>query len=276
VTFYEIITAAIKDFEANGFDSQQRLEYWTAEIRKSCGRAMISPEQLQALLNHEMQSIYVKQIEKGGALKLHSGVSRFTIDKLKPKLHRELYRRIMASANLIKLNREASIQRTLQRFSGWATSIPAGGSKAVDKPEVKANLRKALAQLPFEERRVIIDQGHKFVAELNNIIATDGGAIAMKWHSHFRQPGYNYRPDHKERDSLIYLIRDSWAREQGLVKPGKAAGYSDQITKPAEEPFCRCFATYIYNPASLPDDMLTVKGKKSLAAAKAKLKAIMA
>ena len=273
--FYEIITAAIKDFEANGFDSQQRLEYWTNEIRKSCGRAMITTEQLQALLNSEMHGIYTKQIEKGGALKLHSGISRFTIDKLKPKLHRELDRRIMASANLIKLNREASIQRTLQRFSGWATSIPAGGSKAVDKPEVKANLRKALAQLPFEERRVIIDQGHKFVAELNNIIATDGGAIAMKWHSHFRQPGYNYRPDHKERDSLIYLIRDSWAREQGLVKPGKA-GYSDQITKPAEEPFCRCFATYIYNPASLPDDMLTVKGKKSLAAAKAKLKAIMA
>jgi len=48
-----------------------------------------------------------------------------------------------------------------------------------------------------------------------------------------------------------------------LMKVGPA-GYTDQITQPGEEPFCRCSYVYVYNLASVPDYMLTVLGIKSL------------
>jgi hypothetical protein len=51
------------------------------------------------------------------------------------------------------------------------------------------------------------------------------------------------------------------------MKPGPD-GYTDQITQPAEEVNCRCYYEYIYNLADLPDEMLTEKGRKDLAALK--------
>lgn len=167
-------------------------------------------------------------------------MQRFTIDKVKHKLRAELDRRIVTSANLIKLNRAQAIEKTLQRFEGWATSIPIGGTKIAEKRTIKGNVATSLKQLPFEERRVIIDQGHKFVSNLNEILAHDGGAIAAVWHSHWRQKNYNYREDHKERDELIYAVRDSWAIKQGLMNKGPN-GYTDDITKPGEEVFAGVF-----------------------------------
>jgi len=121
--------------------------------------------------------------------------------------------------------------------------------------------------LPYSERFVLIDQGHKLVASINDIIAADGGAIAGQWSSRWRQPGYNYREEHKERDGQFFLIRDSWAHRAGLVKKGKA-GYVDESTAPGQEPACRCSYKYVYNIRDLPDDMLTAKGKAWLANAR--------
>ena len=61
----------------------------------------------------------------------------------------------------------------------------------------------------------------------------------------------------------MYLIRGSWAQEKGLVKPGPV-GYTDQITAPGEEVFCRCSLVYIYSIRALPDDMLTAAGRAAL------------
>lgn len=263
MNFQQTITAAISDIEAHGFDSQARIDSWMSAIDRAAREAMMPEDQVQDLLNRTIRGIYSRMVERGGALSLHKGISAFKLEQVKPQLRAELDRRLMASANLIKLNREQMIAKTRQRFVGWATSIPAGGSNAVDKKDVKEDLRKALKQLPYEERRVLIDQGHKFTAALNNIIAVDGGAIAVEWHSHYRQPGYNFRPDHKERDGKIYLLRDNWAQEKGLVKVGKA-GYYDSITAVGEEVFCRCGAVYIYSLRSLPEDMLTAKGREAL------------
>lgn len=263
MNFQETITAAIKDIEAHGYDSQARVDGWMDAIDRAAREAMMPEADIQGLLNRTIRGIYGRMVERGGALSLHKGLSAFKLEMVKPSLRAELDRRIMASASLIKLNREQMIAKTRQRFTGWATSVPAGGSRAVDRAEVKEDLRKALKQLPYEERRVLIDQGHKFTAALNNIIAVDGGAIAIRWHSHFRQPGYNYRPDHKERDGKIYLIRGNWAQEKGLCKV-RSAGYYDSVTAVAEEIFCRCGAVYIYSIRSLPDDMLTAKGREAL------------
>lgn len=262
-SFYQVITAAIADLSAHGYDSQDRVDMWALRIKEAARSAMTPAPTLRKALDRTFNSIYGNMIERGNILERHRGIPRFTLQKLKPKLRAELDRRIMASTNLITLNREASIEKTMQRFRGWATSVPVGGSRAVEKPEVKANLRKALTGLPFEERRVIIDQSHKFNNALSNILAVDGGAIALVWHSRWRQPGYDYREDHKERDRHVYLIRGSWAQSKGFVKPGPD-GYSDQITQPAEEPFCRCTASYEYALRDLPSNMLTKKGAEQL------------
>ena len=265
MNFYETITAAVADIEAHGYDSQARIDDWVRKI-EIAGRASLLPEStMREALNRTMQRVYTRLVERGHILAQHKGVEFFKLDRVKPKLRAELDRRIMASAQLIRLNREEAIAKTLQRFSGWSTSIPAGGSGAIDKPEVKADLKKALKSLPFQERRVLIDQGHKFTAALNHIVAVGSGAIAAQWSSHWRQPGYDYREDHKERDGKIFLIRGNWAQDAGLCKPGPD-GYADQITAPGEEVFCRCANVFIYSPAGLPPEMLTALGRDKLAA----------
>jgi hypothetical protein len=267
--FYTLINEAIADIEAHGYDSQQRVDGWMQRIEAAARAAMLPESSVQNALANALTGIWRRQVERGIVLKNHPGISRFSLEHIKPMLRADLDRRIMASAQLIRLNRQQSIAKTLQRFSGWATSIPAGGSNAVDKPEVKEDLKKALRSLPYEERRVAIDQGHKLVATINDVLAVDGGAIAAEWHSNFRQPGYDARPDHKERDGGVYLIRGNWASAQGLVKPGPA-GWSDAITQPAEEPFCRCQYHYVYSLRRLPEDMLTAKGRASLQAGTAR------
>jgi hypothetical protein len=262
VNFYETITAAVRDITDNGYDPL-RVDQWMLLIRQAAERSLTPRAVMERTLRASLGTVYMRYVEKGAILKVNPGVSRFTLDQIKPKLRAELDRRIMASAQLIRLNREAAIQKTLQRFSGWSTSIPQGGSGVVDKNETKGDIKKSLKQLPFEERRVIIDQGHKLVASISEILATDSGAIAAEWHSHWRQKGYNYREDHRERDRKVYTIRGNWAAKSGMMKCGPA-GYTDDITQPGEEVFCRCWYRYIYSPRYLPDDMLTDKGKAKL------------
>jgi hypothetical protein len=273
--FYTVVSEAIRHFEEHGFQSADDLQIWIERIRKAAIDSLTPERVLNETLSRTLGGIYKKLIDDGQILKTHRGAGKFTIERLKPKLRTELDRRLMVSRNLIKLNREQSIEKTIQRFAGWASSVPAGGSRAVDVKDTKDNIRKALTSLPFEERRVAIDQSHKFAAALNEIVAVDGGAIAMRWNSRWRSPGYQYREDHKERDQKIYLLRSSWAKEKGLVKPGPA-GYYDDITKVGEEVYCSCFATWLYHLRDLPDDMLTQKGKDELAAARAKIAAMRA
>lgn len=266
-TFYDTITAAVNDLAQNGYQNAAHIEMWMDRIRRAAQESMTPEYIVQKSLNDTMRGVYQRMIEREQVLKLHPGVSRFTLDKIKPRLRAELDRRIQASAGLIKLNRTQAIEKTLQRFAGWSTSIPPGGSEVVDKVDVKTDIRKALAQLPFEERRVAIDQGHKFVSELSDIIATDGGAIAAIWHQHHTTYP---RKEHTDREGHIFLIRDSWAHAKGLAKPG-TYGYTDQIERPAEWVFCRCSYEYRYGLRDLPPDMLTVKGRDELARVRAEI-----
>lgn len=262
-TFQEVLTEAVNDLAEHGFDNVERIAVWQERLRRAAEQYSGVPSAAESMVSQSLAAMYKKMIEHGGILKYHPEVARFTLQKLAPHLRLELDRRILASADLIKLNRTESINKTLRRFSGWATSIPAGGSDVVDKRDVKNNVFRALKQLPYEERRVAIDQGHKLRASLSDIVAMDNNAIAVEWHSHYRQAGYNYREDHKERDKHVYAIRGNWAIDRGLMKAGPN-GYYDEITAVGEEVFCRCYAVYKYNLRQLPDEMLTQKGKLAL------------
>ncbi len=264
MTFYETLTAAINDFIKYGFDSPDRLEYWSKKLRNTLVNSLIDENSLKNAVEKALNTAYHRLVTKGKLVNKY--VDRFTIDRLKPKMQEELQRRIMVSARLIELNRNETVNTVLKRFSGWASSIPEGGSKAVDKLEEKKAIRKSIVKIPYEQRRVIIDQTHKLIANINDIVAIDKGAIAAEWNSHWRESGYDYREDHKERSDKIYLVRGSWAVDKGYVKP--ADGYTDEITSPGEEVYCRCFYRYIYTLQKLPEEMLTTKGKTAIQSGK--------
>ncbi|EPF7428286.1 hypothetical protein [Klebsiella pneumoniae] len=273
-TFTRTVREAVKFFLRNGYTSRQEMEQWQAIIRQAAESE--TDDDYMSMVSDRLRKTYDLQVSKAGALERHKGLSRFTLNYMEPKLRSELDRRILASADLIKLNRTAAINKTVQRFSGWATSIPVqdyvgGGLSPSSRSGVNYNcdhIQKSAQQVDYEARRVMIDQSHKLIANIDNIIATSNNAIAAEWHSHWRQAGYDYREDHKERDKLVYLIRGNWAQKNGYVKAGPS-GYLDEITQPGEEVFCRCYVTYLYNLRSIPEGMLTQKGRKFLESMKA-------
>lgn len=265
MTFFEVLTAAINDLIEYGFDSQHRVESWVEKIRRAAENALIPQAQMQCEMEKALNGAFTRMVTKGGLV--NKDVSKYDIDQLKPKLRAELDRRIMASANLIKYNREECISNTLRRFEGWATSIPKGGSNVVDRVKEKQDIKKSLSKMPFMQRRVIVDQTHKLVSNINDIVAVSNGAIAAKWHSHWRQENYNYRKDHKERDEKIYVIRGNWASEKGYIKA--INGYTDEITTPGEEVYCRCNYVYLYNLRQVKE-LLTKKGETALQSAQVK------
>lgn len=257
-TLYEVLTDAVNYYVDNGWDSEESLLGWCKKLRIASSREAPSDD----VARKHLTAIYSRLVVHGGALRAQpaDGPKKVTLDKLKPEFRQELNRRIFASANLIKLNRDQAIERTVQRFQGWVTSIPPDGVSDIDKNAQKSALRKSISDMDFISRRVAIDQGHKLASNVKYLLSVQGGAIALKWHSNWRRPGYDYREDHKERDECIYLLRDSWALEQGLIKP--VHGYYDEITAAGEEVFCSCQAFPIYAPQKLPDEFLTEKGKR--------------
>lgn len=261
-SFYQVLNDAIADLMEHGFDSQERLEQWLERIHLAARASLIPEDVLQRELTDALARTYHRSVN--GLIRAHKGIGEFTLQSIKPKLRAELDRRILASASLIKLNREASVQNTLQRFAGWATSIPIGGTEMAQRREVSTQVRRSIAGLPFEERRVVIDQGHKLIAAVNEIVATDGGAIAAIWRHAREGGGYQARPEHESRNTHIFVIRGNWALQAGFMR---LAGrqYTDQIEAPGELIYCRCQYQYLYNLRDLPLEMLTELGRAELA-----------
>ena len=138
--FYTVLSAAVNDFIVYGYDDEQRLKQWVAKLRFAAARSLIPNHKMEQEIARALNKAFDRLVIRGGLV--NKDVSRFTIDKLKPQLRQELQRRIYASTNLIKENREEAINSTLRRFQGWATSIPDGGSKAVDKVAEKTKIKK--------------------------------------------------------------------------------------------------------------------------------------
>lgn len=258
--FYGTLNEAVEYFCANGFGEPETLQHWIERIRIAADRSMLSTRDAQAALDRALRTVFQRTM-RGGYRRAHARA--IDVQQIQPELRRVLRQRIVASADLIRLHREQNIVRILQRFSGWASSIPPGGSRSVEKREVKEGVMKAFRSLSFEERRLSIDQGHKLVAAINRTIGEAGGAIAIRWH-HVHQANYNARPEHVERDGKIYILRESWARDARLVKRGGHPWY-EEIDPVATLPYCRCFAEFLYSLEDLPDEYLTRRGKKEVA-----------
>jgi hypothetical protein len=258
-SFARVLADAVADIAESGYVDAERIEAWASLLRAVAERELHSPERIEERMREAMTAIYDRLVERGKVVDRVPGVSRFTLAMIRPALRAELDRRILASADLIKLNRAESIEKTLQRFRGWSTSIPPGGAGVIDKREVRTRIGKSVAQARFEERRVQIDQGAKLASNISEIVATDNGAIAAEWRSHFRQVGYDYREEHRAIDGHIFVVRGNWAIEKGLMQLS-GRRYIDDIERPAQLPFCRCFYRWITSLRRIPPDMLTEKG----------------
>lgn len=271
MSFYRLITDAVNDIMRNGY-SRKRMDGWLERIGSAAEASLTPISVIERTLHLRLLKVFTRATSDKTLLRVHQGISHYTLQSIKPKLHALLEDRIRASADLIKLHREESVARTLSRFAGWASSVPSTGTDVGKRTKVRQTIRKAISGLPYEERRVIVDQGHKLVAAVNEVVAIDGGAVAMRWHSHWREANYDYRPKHKERDNVIYVVRGNWMLRDGLMK---LAGYlyTDEITQVGEEVFCRCYAEYLYSPRDLPVSMLTEKCKTKLADVRAQIAA---
>jgi hypothetical protein len=266
-TFAEVLQAAVDDFAKRGYQSAEQLASWAEKLRRSAQLDLTPLSVVEENIERLLRRDYAKIVDRAGFLNRNEGPKRFTIDIVKPKLRHQVDKAIMASADLIKRDRDVAIEDTIRRLSGWATSIPPGSRAPIDRVDVKTKIRAPLRQLSFQERRVAIDQSAKLVSSLSRIIAVDGGALAGQWHSHKYQPGYNSRPDHDARHDHIFAVRGNWALEKGFMKPGPD-GYTDEIEEPAQFVFCRCFYVWLFALSDLPPNMITQKGRDEMARVK--------
>ncbi|VFS51427.1 Uncharacterised protein [Budvicia aquatica] len=158
-TFFETLTEAVNYYIDNGWDSEKALLSWSNKLRIASHRETADA----ATTRNHLTAIYKRLVIDGGALKDQpaDGVNAFTLKKMKPDLRKELDRRIFAASELIKLNRTQAIDKTIQRFQGWVSSVPPGGTNAADRVEQKRGIMGALEDQGYIDRRVAIVQGHK-------------------------------------------------------------------------------------------------------------------
>lgn len=203
------------------------------------------------------------------------GVSLFTIDKIRPEFRPELEKRIRESAELIPecstYNRIELIENALLRAykSGWISS-----SSKRETVDSKVYLKAKKILNPFvgkgdEDLNAVAcvncDQSHKLTANIHATIAQQGGALGAIWHSRIypTEEYSDFQDEHQARQNKTFLIRDSWAEKEGLVK-ASVDGYLDEITQPQDCFMCFCSLGYIHSLARLPPEMLTHKGLKRI------------
>lgn len=212
-------------------------------------------------LKAQMDDVFMRWT-KANSRKEMPTIPTWRVSRLKPVLREELDRRIAASASLIKLNRGKMITECIQRFSGWATS-ESDVAKLITPPRAVLTLNKQ--DNDFLIRRVRIDQTQKLRANIAEIAAHEMGAIAFEWEG---QDDHRERMSHRKRNGKTFLIRDSWAHKQGLIKPAADVAWNDFDDGPPGIPvFCRCHARYIFDLDDLPDACLTDKGRDYIARA---------
>ncbi len=213
------------------------LTSWLDDLRNSIDGSLPSEQVLQRRLAQTLGAKARQATSPSRIKKTQPGVGVFTAGQVQPYFRKELDKRIFESANLIKLDRERRVAETLQRFSGWLSSIPEGGTEAAKPRKQIKDIAAPIHSTLAETHRVAQDQGHKLMASISATLALQTDAIAGKWRSHGRlDPSYDARPDHLARDGKIYVIRGSWADDERLIKHPN--GYTDEIEMVGEAVNC--------------------------------------
>lgn len=258
--FHSVLRLAIKDFLRHGYDSPQRLALWVDRLRQTAeGPAQQKSDQAASRV---FDRAYYNLVDRGLLLRAHRGLTGWRLAQVRGQLTEQRERSKDALLGVTAGRRDLQLEQSIQRFIGWATALPPGGVRGRTMSDVREDIAEPVLKLARREALIKQDQKHKMVAGLHRVVATEAQALAAIWHSMFRKPGYQFRPDHKERDSKVYVFRGNWALRDGLMTRGD--GYIDDITWFGEEPHCSCTGTFFYDLKELPDWLLTNKGRKIL------------
>ena len=210
-----------------------------------------------AKISDEVGKLLTAKFKRG--LKGINRRHKLPVGRLGPEFIEAKYRplladRIRASAELIKLNRDQEIERQLRRFVGWSTgSLPSQDKRAKDN--LYGGVVKRLQDESFERRRVCIDQGAKLLAAVDDVIAIQHGAIAKKWRHVIPHAGYQSREEHLELDGQVFAVKDNPMLRAGRMKKAGRPYAEDVSPQPAQEPYCQCWWSAIYDLEDLPGDM---------------------
>lgn len=245
-----------KQFEQQftGNPDMDQLRAMVPQIRGALEGAFPSDEQIVEEVAKRLGARFRQGLKS--LPKRHKGF----VGRLGPEIISDQYRpmlrqRIHASAQLIRLNRDQEIERQLKRFVGWATGSVPSQAKRSDKGELSKGLTKSLQQESFERRRVCIDQSHKLLAAVDDVIAIEHGAIAKKWRHVIPHAGYQSREEHLKLDGKVFAVRNNeMLKARRMTKAGRP--YAEEVDpQPAVEPGCQCFWESIYDLEDLPDEM---------------------
>jgi hypothetical protein len=259
-TFRSLIMEALRYFAETGFRSESDLQQWLLKLHAALEQELPTNRYFKAQLNAALSRVFSRDIKSGIANRI-PGVSRYTLDRIAPNLRAELDRRIYAGVDLIKLNKAAATQKALQRFAGWVSSVPPHGIPATNFREIAKEIIKPVAQVKYEARRVAIDQSMKLSAAVAHTVAMGEGAIAGIWHDRGEfDHGYDARPIHLARSGKLFLTRDSWALNEGLITKRGVEYYDDLEDQAAVLPYCSCYVTWVTSPRDIPETLLTAKG----------------
>lgn len=261
----KVIGATVDRVAEKGVKNKTQIEKEMSLLIKNFKSAVNTDKKIEEQTAKILRGVYRRATKSEEVHKNVPWVKKFTIENVEHKLRPELNKRIYASINLIKLNRDESIRKAQQRAAGWLSSVPDGGTSEsnAELKKVIEHIKAPIEKNTFEERRVAIDQGHKLVAAVNDIIADDAGAIGGFWHSNFRRTGYNAREDHKEMDGHFYFFKKSWPVKKGYVLVSKIKFIEDTV-RPAQEPYCSCSYYYVNTLSEVPDEYLSDAGRKFL------------
>jgi len=261
--FDEVLKEAVAHFSDKGYTSDSDLKIWIARLTSAMDEALEPTHVANQKMRIALSGVYEKMVTRGGAIKYHEGIKKGTVERLSGRARLELNKRIFVANEVISNRRLELKAKMLASFSGWISSIPNESViSAAERRDIELTIKAPVKQYGMSVRNVQIDQSTKLTAAINRVVADDGGAIAVEWHSDWQRAGYNYRPSHKARDRKVYMLPNTWAVKEGLVKPGANGVYGKDITEAAEEPNCQCHVIFIYNIKRLPEDMLTSAGKR--------------
>jgi hypothetical protein len=148
--------------------------------------------------------------------------------------------------------------------------VPIGGTKNKSTRSKIAELKKVFRHLTKWTQLFYTYKAMSLPAEIEYIFILEGGPLVAFWHySQLDEQGeYKKSYNHKERDGRVYAVRGNWAIDKGLMK-AEPYGYIDEISRPNQEIGCMCHLQWVYGIRSLPDDMVTEKGRSGLEHARA-------
>jgi hypothetical protein len=185
-------------------------------------------------------------------------------DKLEPSI-RLIYKRLIEDVKEDAIvERSNEINSRIEEFIAW-TQLDEGTRK-----ECLSDIRSTLKSINKWDKGFYVDRALDLIDEVEVMAKIENGAIAARW-SYSPYPG---ECGHEALNNKHFLIRDSWAINQGLIHPSNEK-YFDEAPRQKEQWGCRCRFTFEFHIRQLPESMLTKKGKDSLFEGKQKVEAVL-